>query len=211
LNDLVPVPAAPAALMLVEELWRAGAITKTHLDLGDKELSYDTYEAMGAWLGTVKRSSSWWLGDWLAYGEEHFRETVYQAALATGMAEQTLANCASIARRVPASVRRPDVPFHLHAELAALKPAEQAAWLDRIETEGLTRAQLREEIAQAVPVPPAVGEVSDSSPSSPLPAALIEEAAREVIRKSRRAGLDYLVPETAFQGLVLALGAEFDA
>jgi len=190
-------------------MWRSGALTITELRLPEEALPFDTYEAIGAWLGTVKRSSSWWLGDWLAYGERTYSERAAQAATATGLAEQTLLNVAYVARRVPPSVRRVGVPFHLHAEVAPLKPREQAEWLDSVEKHDWTRAELREKMSAARGadglLPPAVGDGS-------IPPAVVdlETSARELVRGAKRYGADYLVPRHTFAALCASLGEEWE-
>jgi hypothetical protein len=188
-------------------MWRSGALTMTSLVLPE-QLTWDTYEAIGAWLGTVKRSSSWWLGDWLAYGERTFQERAAQAHASTGLAEQTLLNLATISRRVPPAVRREGVPVHLHAELTSLPPVEQDRWLARIEREGWTRATLRERMQEEGrgALPPAGEEYPPLDAGGPSPA--LEDVARSVVHAAKSYGADYLIPRHAFAQLCAALGEE---
>ena len=116
--------------------------TETSLELPDR-LDFADYELIGETLGRVRDMSAWALGDWILAGEQMFGEGYAQAIEKTKRAEQTLVNYASVCRRVARSRRRPGVSFSIRAEVAALQPREQVAWLDRAESERLTVAELR--------------------------------------------------------------------
>lgn len=132
-------------------LERSGAkVTPTSLSLNG-ELSYDVYEALGAFLGQVNNSSRFWLGDWLLYGEALYGERYAQAAIATQLSPQTLANVQSICHRVPPQRRLAGVSFSCHAEVAALEPAEQKSWLQVADEERLTKGELRARIRDEGP------------------------------------------------------------
>lgn len=105
--------------------------------------SLTDWEGCGALLKKIEGAVQWWAGDWLNFGESHYGEKYRHALDATQWEYQTLANHAYVAQHVAFSRRRENVPFSLHAELAALPPAQQEAWLDRIEDKGLSRAALR--------------------------------------------------------------------
>lgn len=135
-----------ASSLLLQALEDAGAITPTALLITDPEMEYSQYEALCYFLGRLNRSCSWWVGDLLNYGDEVFGHYVYQAAEATGLAPQTLANRASVCRHIPPNRRRASLPFGVHAEVAYLEPIERDRWLDRAELDGWTRAILREEM-----------------------------------------------------------------
>lgn len=141
--------AQEASSLLMRALEDAGAITPTALLIHEPEIEYDRYEALCYFLGRLNRSCSWWIGDLLNYGEQVFGHYVYQAAEATGLAPQTLANRASVCRHIPPSRRRASLPFGVHAEVAYLDPAERDRWLDRAELGGWTRATLRDAMRAA--------------------------------------------------------------
>lgn len=101
--------------------------------------------ACGKRLVAVRSASSWWIGDWMRYGNAQYGEKYGAASLATGYDRQTLMNLAYVASRFPVERRRPGVSWSHHAELAALPEAEQEAWLDRIERDRLSVRSLREE------------------------------------------------------------------
>jgi hypothetical protein len=101
--------------------------------------------ACGKRLVQVRSASSWWIGDWMRYGNAQYGEKYGAASLATGYDRQTLMNLAYVASRFPVERRRANVSWSHHAELAALPEAEQEAWLDRIERDRLSVRSLREE------------------------------------------------------------------
>ncbi|WP_433366820.1 LmbU family transcriptional regulator [Actinoplanes sp. CA-142083] len=92
-------------------------------------LPYDEWERAGNMLAGVLSSSSWWLGDWLIYGRQHYTGRYEQAIESAGLRYQTLRNYAWVAGRYPSARRRPALSFQHHAELAALTVAEQEHWL----------------------------------------------------------------------------------
>jgi hypothetical protein len=101
--------------------------------------------ACGKRLVQVRSASSWWIGDWMRYGNAQYGEKYGAASLATGYDRQTLMNLAYVASRFPVERRRANVSWSHHAELAALPQAEQEAWLDRVERDRLSVRSLREE------------------------------------------------------------------
>lgn len=135
-----------ASSLLLQALEDAGAITPTALLITDPDMEYGKYEALCYFLGRLNRSCSWWVGDLLNYGDQVFGHYVYQAAEATGLAPQTLANRASVCRHIPPNRRRAALPFGVHAEVAYLEPVERDRWLDRAELGAWTRAILREQM-----------------------------------------------------------------
>jgi hypothetical protein len=107
------------------------------------ETTFKDWERAGHQLARMLSSSSWWLGDWLIYGKEHFQDRYEQAAQAAGLQYQTLRNYAWVAGRFEASRRRPAVSFQHHAEVASLDQTEQDRWLSRAQAEGWSLRQLR--------------------------------------------------------------------
>lgn len=97
------------------------------------KLSYEEWEACGVWLRAVDRAVQWWVGDWMRLGEEQFGEEHAQALeLGGGWDERTLQNMRWVAERVARSVRRADLSWAHHREVAALESADdQRDWLAR--------------------------------------------------------------------------------
>jgi len=103
----------------------------------------------GRWLGAVGRASGWWIGDWIRYGNRRYGEKYEEAATLTGYDCQSLMNMAYVAGRYETSRRRENLSFSHHAELAALPPADQEIWLDRVEAGQLSVRALRFELREA--------------------------------------------------------------
>lgn len=142
------------SVQLLAELEKAGAVIRNGLFL-PPDLEYDTYESIGAMLGALHQASSFLVGDYLLYGEYTYGEKYTQAALLLGLSPQTLANYASIAKRVPPERRRVGVSFSIHGEVASLPPAEQNKWLDIAESEHLTKQEVRDRLRPPKELPPA--------------------------------------------------------
>ncbi|WP_241779891.1 LmbU family transcriptional regulator [Streptomyces natalensis] len=113
------------------------------------DLSFEDWEQAGCRLSGVLDSSSWWLGDWLVYGKDHYVDRYQRGIRAAGLKYQTLRNYAWVARRFVLSRRRAKLSFQHHAEVASLTVDEQEWWLDRAEEMKWTTKQLRNSIRDA--------------------------------------------------------------
>jgi hypothetical protein len=110
------------------------------------DLTFEDWERAGRQLRGIVNSSAWWLGDWLVYGKEHYRDRYERGILAAGLQYQTLRNYAWVAGRFALCRRRSALSFQHHAEVASLPVDAQDAWLARAEEAGWTTKQLREGI-----------------------------------------------------------------
>ncbi len=131
------------------------------------ELSFEDWVMTGRKLGTISRGSQWWVADWMAYGSARWGEKYVMAAKVTGYDSQTLRNMVYVARSVDLSRRRDNLSWSHHAEVSALDPDEQEAWLDLASREGLSVSDLRIELRTArrrakgsEPVVPSLSESS---------------------------------------------------
>ncbi len=106
-------------------------------------LSFEEWERAGRQLAGVLDSSSWWLGDWLTYGKDHYSDRYKQGIAAAGLRYQTLRNYAWVAGRFELGRRRARLTFQHHAEVASLPVPDQDRWLARAEESGWTTKQLR--------------------------------------------------------------------
>lgn len=150
------------ALELLAQLERAGSLTPVSLML-PIDISFDRYEALLRLLGNVHEGARWHLGDAINQGDRIFGETYTQAVAATGLAEQTLINYASVCRHVPRVLRRTELSFSHHAEVAYLEPPDQKRLLDLAESNRWRRRDLRDAAASIRARPPRI-ELSTSSP-----------------------------------------------
>jgi hypothetical protein len=103
----------------------------------------DEWSRIGRQIFVVHESSSWWLGDWLIYGQSQYPDRYKRAIAETSLDYQTLRNYAWVARRFGISRRRESLSFQHHAELASLPESEQDEWLDRAEKFAWSRNGLR--------------------------------------------------------------------
>ena len=113
-----------------------------------KDTSYDIWESLGKSIRLAGKSVMWWLGDWLVFGEDHFKDKMSQAADVTGYDPGTLNNVMSVCRNVPHK-NRCGLSFEHHKEVAGLSPAQQEKFLDKAQRNHWTRAELRGAIADA--------------------------------------------------------------
>jgi N6-adenosine-specific RNA methylase IME4 len=107
----------------------------------------DEHEAVGTFIRAAVAYSPWWLADWLRYGEarQDWQERLQQALDSTTLSESRLKAIRATGAIDP-DRRRTLVPFDHHTEVAALPADEQDQLLDAAESEGWTRAELRQEI-----------------------------------------------------------------
>ena len=144
-TELMVQPVSPADVVVEHGPF---ILTKTGVVIGStkksNEITFEEWSAVTEWVQKVNTSVAFWLGDLLEYGERRFGEKYTAAIEVTGLAEQTLTNAAYVARHVPIQRRRENVPFSHHAEVASLPPEKQEEWLERCESKGLTREQLRQ-------------------------------------------------------------------
>jgi hypothetical protein len=112
-------------------------------------LAFEDWERAGRQLSGLIDSSSWWLGDWLVFGKDHYADRYERGIREAGLQYQTLRNYAWVARKFEFERRRPALTFQHHAELAALPREEQDMWLDRAERMNWTTKQLRSALRAA--------------------------------------------------------------
>lgn len=196
-------------LQLALDLDRAGALTAVSLDL-TAEIDITRYEALGTFLGSLKRSASWWIGDWLLFGEATHGELMAQAMNATGLAQETLTHYRNVCEQIPKSRRRPNLSFGVHALVRTFTPAKQKSWLDKAEKNEWDAQALKHAIADVTAKE--TGEQTTIEGTSPtrrkVDKALVVEAAFAVVRDMRDAEdpTYMLVPVETITRLLAALG-----
>ncbi len=85
-------------------------------------LSEEDWVKHGAFLGTLDRSVSWWLGDWWVFGEHKYggRKDRVEREDWNGPDYGTCANVASVCRAFESSRRRDNLTFSHHVEVASI-------------------------------------------------------------------------------------------
>lgn len=132
-------PARPGATPL-RQLRTAAQRTVLQLPAG---LEMPAWLALGRQLYVIADSSAWWLGDWLVFGQDRFPDRYEQALAGTTLNYQTLRNYAWVARKFPPALRRAELSFQHHAEVAALPEPERSCWLDQAQEGRWSRGELR--------------------------------------------------------------------
>lgn len=172
--------SGPGALALLADLERSGMVTERALLITDPDLPFEQWEALGGFFGEAKTRLSFYLGDWLNFGEGLYGERFAQALSATGYVERTLYNYSSVCKRVPARRRSKDPDygtFGHHDAVAALSPQEQTFWLREAVKKQLSVRDLRDAIRRATNPEPEVTVL----PLEPLSAPAIATAAGDLV------------------------------
>lgn len=206
------VAIAEAGARLLVKLEKDGNLTPTQLKLVDSEMPFERWEALGLFLGRVSRSSRWWIGDWLNFGEAVYGEKYAAAAEETGLEPGTLIHYSYVARQVPPSRRKEQLPFSSHALVAPLEPKEQREWLNKAVKEGWTRAEFRDALRDAGMIGRGGAEPTPNGGGGddgvePLPDQIVR-AARYLLNTARKNGGDYIVTSEAIARLRAAIGEE---
>jgi len=132
-------------------------------DLGltfDGELTFDQWADIGGKIGRVARTSLFWVGDWLNYGQDRWnggnrfekmpddqRRRYDEAMKLTGLELATLHGAAHVARRIPLEQRSKDLSFEHHRLIARVKNEDQRReWIAKTEETGLSTRRLRKSI-----------------------------------------------------------------
>lgn len=201
-----PLAEQSQAVQLLLTLEENGALTETELVLTDPGLEFDRYEGLGAFLGAMKRRSSWWIGDWINFGEGVYGDRFAQALAATGLNEQTLLHYSFVCKQIAPSRRQATVSFGAHALVCRMEAKEQSHWLKMAARKEWGERELRDAIkAKRVDTrPPLFDDPADPDPSS------VVEVAKAIIRDAVAYvdGQHYLVPNEDIARLRAALGQE---
>ena len=192
----------PLTLDLLRKLEREGKLTQTRLDLSGTNLSFDRYEALGRFLGTLRDTSAWALGDWLIYGEGTYGEKYAQAVEATGRTKGVLTDYRRVAEKVPPSRRRADLTWSHHRLVANMTPADQRNWLAKAARHGWSREEFKGAMSDSgtyrEPPPRTAGVVDD-----------LRSVLRLVVRYGQPDGNGYvLLPIDVYERVKGALGEE---
>lgn len=192
MTELALAGADQQTVQLVLDLERTGALDATGLTLTDPTMQYESWESLGRFFGRIERSTNWWVGDWLIFGEAVFGEAAAQGVEATtaeryseaeritGLSHGTLMNVRSICASIAKPRRRADLPFWLHEPVAKLEPADQEYWLEEAKQRSLTKDELRRAIKDWLS-PPAEGDGGDEGAGGGDPGPSIAERQEEVL------------------------------
>jgi len=133
---------------MLPTLWQDVELTRTGLRF-KRDVSFEEWQDVGERLRFIESSVGFWIGDWINYGEAHYGEKYAQAVEETGLSYQGLADMAWTAKQVDFSLRKENLPFSHHKEVASLPPPKQAELLDLAEQEQLSVRDLRQKVREA--------------------------------------------------------------
>jgi hypothetical protein len=139
----------PVALSSLSALDNSVLLRKSGL-LFARGVEFSKWETIGRQLLSVNESTTWWIADWIAYGEKTFQDRYREAVQRTSLNYQTLRNYVWVARRFDLSRRRDNLSFGHHAEVAALDQPEQDYWLRKAAELTWSRNQLRNEVRNSL-------------------------------------------------------------
>jgi hypothetical protein len=115
-RELVNDSTNKAGVAPIAELPPSVQVTKSGLFFPQTP-SLRSWEEIGQRVTSISSSSSWWIADWLVYGENMFKDRYLEAVEKTGLNYQTLRNYTWVARRFNHSRRRDNLSFGHHSEV----------------------------------------------------------------------------------------------
>ncbi|GEM_PF-3044006 len=115
---------------------------KTGLIL-DEDMNFKKWEALGKRLKDIAKSIHFWLGDWMLEGEKKFGEISSQGIDENGFDQKILRNDLSICSRIEKPMRRDDLTWSHHKQVAFFEPKLQEFFLSIAENEILSNDELR--------------------------------------------------------------------
>lgn len=117
-----------------------------------ESVPYELWEAYGGALRRIEKSLQWIIGDWINYGEENYGEIYAQATvLWPGMTKERLMRYSWVARAVPRYLRKHDLTWSHHLEIAKLDRKKQFKMLKTAIKENLTVRELRDRVDNRPP------------------------------------------------------------
>ncbi len=105
--------------------------------------SFIEWEECGRLLRQMEGAVQWWIGDWLNYGEPAYGEKYSQALETTDLDYDTLTGYSWVARSIEPCLRRQNLRYYVHKEIAAAPPDKRAELLEQAEKEQWSVATTR--------------------------------------------------------------------
>lgn len=95
----------------------------------------------------MQRSSPWWIGDMLVYGESQYGDEIWQSVHDTASFDM-LQRFMAVSKAIPPSRRNSNLSWSHHREVMKLAPALQVVCLRKAEAEGWNTQELRKYVQQ---------------------------------------------------------------
>lgn len=109
-------------------------------------LPFESWKRIGKQISLISDAATWWLGDWLVFGEDKYPDRYKDAIAQTALDYQTLRNYAWVARKFPMSRRRDRLSMQHHEVVASLPGEQQDLWLDQAEKLKWSRNEMRKQL-----------------------------------------------------------------
>lgn len=109
-------------------------------------ISLAEWKELGQSLKQIEGSVQFWIGDWVRFGENkgYISSKKYdEAEEATGLDRGTIQDYKWVAEKVPSSLRKEELTYSHHKEVAGLEQEKQIEFLNRAIAEKLTVRGLR--------------------------------------------------------------------
>ena len=117
------------------------------------DITIDEWKELGRGLKQIEGSVQFWIGDWARFGEKrgftgkYTDPKVYdELEEITGLERKTLCGYKGISESIESSLRREDLSFSHHKEVASLPREKQEKFLQLASEKDLSVRELREEI-----------------------------------------------------------------
>ncbi len=122
------------------------------------DMSFDAWQESLNGLWVAQAALPWLLGDCLNAGQAAFGEDYPQALPESSRAKESLRVYKWVAEKIPAVTRVTELSWSHHRAVAKLEPPEQARWLERAQTEGMSLKALKQALKPVVTGPAAEDE-----------------------------------------------------
>lgn len=115
-----------------------------------EDMTFEAWVTLGRSLAAEDRSLRWMIGDWISEGRTRFADQVDFDFLgqSLGVEPKQLKQDAKVAEAFPPALRCTDLPFEVHAYLAALPEERRLEKLKQARTEGWGAKQARTAVTQ---------------------------------------------------------------
>lgn len=107
--------------------------------------TFADWQQCGTFLKEAEQSVQFWIGDWLNYGERAWGKKYEEAIAQTALDYQTLRDYKWVSSHVDSSLRKDNLSFHHHKQVASLAPEQQAHFLEKAANEGWSVVKLKQE------------------------------------------------------------------
>jgi hypothetical protein len=115
------------------------------------DMPYPHWIGLGRSLAARKRNTDWLIGDWIAFGREHYPEQVQTALFELADDPRRVKRIEATVAAFPPHMRADKLSFDHHAHVARMPQQEALFLLKRAGDEKLTARQLRIEVLLASP------------------------------------------------------------